>query len=271
MSGWYYNPYCKILRNSPSLLIFLPHTFHMKTFLTSAFIVMMFCFSRCGSGRQTAVVPNVDSIYNYSAASEDGIGKFYYGREIAAVMDASGSAWLDRSNRQKEENPRLAVNNIYVAANAVIADIGAGTGYFTFKLAAKVPKGKVYAVELQDELIRQLKKNKKKNKTANVVVVQGSDTNTNLPDSSVDLVLMADVYHELEYPQEMLHSISRSLKPNGRILLLEYRGEDKSIPIKELHKMTVAQLNTELGANGFKLFFQGEFLPIQHFLIYTRK
>ena len=152
-----------------------------------------------------------------------------------------------------------------------MADIGAGTGYYSFRMAAKVPQGKVYAVEVQDAFIEALEKRKREAKALNLVVVKGSSISPNLPDTSVDLALMVDVYHELEYPHEILQSIRQALTDSGKLLLIEYRGEDPAVAIKPLHKTTVAQLNKELGANGFALSYQGGFLPIQHFLMYSKK
>ncbi len=200
----------------------------------------------------------------------DGIGKFYKGREISHVMGAAGSDWLERDERNEEENTQLVIEKIQIPENGTIADIGAGTGYYSFKLAPKVPKGKVYAVEIQDEMIRLLNKKKLAIKDSVVEVIKGTVQSPNLPANSVDLAIMVDVYHELEFPQEMLQAIKKALKPNGKILLIEYRGEDPTVPIKELHKTTVAQLNKELEANGFKLYYRGDFLPIQHYLIYEK-
>ena len=183
-------------------------------------------------------------------------------------MGAMGSDWLERDTRNLEENTNAAVEAIDVAPNAVIADIGAGTGYYSFRLAKKVPKGKVYAVDIQDEMIDMLKQKKAQIKDSVVEVVKSSVKSLNLPDNSVDLAIMVDVYHELEYPQEMLQALKKALKPTGKILLIEYRGEDPTVPIKPLHKTTVAQLNKEFNANGFKLSYKGDFLPIQHFLLY---
>jgi ubiquinone/menaquinone biosynthesis C-methylase UbiE len=212
----------------------------------------------------------VDSVYTYRSPTRDGIGKFYMGREIAHVMGASGSAWLDRASRPQEENTQLAIDKIDVPPNAVIADIGAGTGYYTFKLVQKVPKGKVIAVEIQDELISELKARAKKLNHNNVEVIKGGTTSPNLPENSVDLAIMVDVYHELEYPVEVLQSIKKALKKNGQLLLIEYKGEDASVAIKPLHKTTVKGLNKELGANGFTLSYEGKFMPIQHFLLYKK-
>ena len=211
-----------------------------------------------------------DPLYTYRAATPGGTGKFYLGREIAHVMGAANSAWLDRASRPTEENTQLAIDKIKLPATGVIADIGAGTGYYTFKLAPKVPKGKVYAVEIQDEMIATLNERKNKLQATNVQVVKGNNTSPNLPINSIDLAIMVDVYHELEFPVETLQSISKSLKKDGQILLIEYKGEDPEVAIRPLHKTTVAQLNKELEANGFKLTYQGKFLPIQHFLLYKK-
>ena len=211
-----------------------------------------------------------DSPYTYQTTSGGGTGKFYLGREIAHVMGASNAAWLDRDSRPQEENTQLAIGKIKIAPTGVIADIGAGTGYYTFRLAQKVPKGKVYAVEIQDEMIAELGERKKKLNNTNVEVIKGSVMSPNLPLNSIDLAIMVDVYHELEYPVEVLASIKKSLKKNGQLLLIEYRGEDPAVPIRPLHKTTVSQLNKELSANGFRLAYRGDFLRIQHFLIYNK-
>ena len=221
--------------------------------------------------KKPATATFIDSAYTYKKASNDGIGKFYWGREISHVMGAGGTDWLERVERNEEENTNLAISNIQLAPNAVVADIGAGTGYYSFKLATKVPKGKVYAVEIQDEMIQYLINKKTQIKDSVVEIIKSTTVSPNLPDNSVDLAILVDVYHELEFPQEMLQAIRKSLKPTGKILLIEYRGEDPSVPIKALHKTTVAQLNRELTTNGFQLSYKGNFLPIQHFLLYQKK
>ncbi|RNI26540.1 class I SAM-dependent methyltransferase [Rufibacter latericius] len=185
-------------------------------------------------------------------------------------MSASGGEWLERDSRQKEENVTLAIQKLDLQPNQVVADVGAGTGYYTFRIAPLVPQGKVFAVEVQDEFVAALEAKAKELQLSNVSVVKGSAQSPNLPEASVDLALMVDVYHELEYPREMLQALHRALKPTGKLLLLEYRAEDPSVPIKELHKMSVAQVNKELQANGFTLARQENFLPIQHFLLYEK-
>ncbi|RYE33519.1 MAG: class I SAM-dependent methyltransferase [Sphingobacteriaceae bacterium] len=210
------------------------------------------------------------SVYTQKTADIDGTGKIYYGREIATVMGAAGADWLERNNRNQEENTDLAISKIPLKPNAVVADIGAGTGYYTFRIAKKVPQGKVFAVDVQDEFITYLNQKKKELHQQNVEVVKGTETSSKLPENTVDLAFMVDVYHELLYPHEVLQSLRKSLKTGGKLLLLEYRAEDPEVAIKELHKMSVAQVNKEMAANGFKLVDRKEFLPIQHFLLYQK-
>jgi FkbM family methyltransferase len=242
----------------------------MKRIVINITCVLLCCTQYITAQKSVAQKPATDSVYTYRAATPGGTGKYYLGREIAHVMGASNCEWLDRGSRPQEEHTQLAIDKIKLPPTAVIADIGAGTGYYTFKLAPKVPKGKVYAVEIQDEMIAALNERKKKLNNTNVEVIKGSATSPNLPANSVDLAIMVDVYHELEYPVEILQSIRKSLKKDGKLLLIEYKGEDPAVAIRPLHKITVAQLNKELGANGFTPDYEGKFLPIQHFLLYKK-
>ena len=224
----------------------------------------------CTQTKKTKVAIKKDSIYQYQTPSRDGIGKIYMGREISFVMDAAGADWLERNNRNDEENTSLAISKLPINSKSIVADIGAGSGYYTFRIAKKVPEGKVFAVEIQDELMKLLKRSQLEKGFKNVEVIKGSEQNPNLPANSIDLAIMVDVYHELAYPQEMLSALAKALKPDGKILLLEYRAEDPAIAIKELHKMSVKQVNKEMENNGFKLYKREDFLPIQHFLIYEK-
>ncbi len=243
----------------------------MKNKITLSLILYIGFFASCHSQQKGNVTQSQkDTVYSYRNASRDGIGKFYKGREISQVMGAAGSDWLEREERQQEENTRLAIEKIDLPINGSVADIGAGTGYYSFRLSAKVPQGKVYAVEIQDELIELLQNKKASLKDSTIEVVKSTSKSINLPDNSIDLAVMVDVYHELEFPAEVLQSIRKALKPTGKILLIEYRGEDPAVQIKPLHKTTVLQLNRELLANGFTLNYKGDFLPIQHFLLYEK-
>ena len=241
----------------------------MKKIVIYSLTFLVVCSAPCIIAEKSSAQKSA-SVYTYRAATPGGTGKYYLGREIAHVMGASNSAWLDRDSRPQEEHTQLAIDKIELPPTGVIADIGAGTGYYTFKLAPKVPKGKVYAVEIQDEMIAELNERKKKLNNTNVEVIKGSTTSTNLPANSIDLAIMVDVYHELEYPVEILQSIKKSLKKDGEVLLIEYKGEDPAVAIRPLHKTTVAALTKELEANGFKLAFRGDFLPIQHFLLFKK-
>ena len=211
-----------------------------------------------------------DSPYTSKTPDYDGIGKVYMGREISFVMGFEGRDWLERQSREQEESISLALKNLPINSNSVVADIGAGSGYYTFRIAPKVPVGKVYAVEIQNEAIKYLQDRTKELGFSNVIPIMGAEQTPNLPANSIDLVIMVDVYHELEYPQEMLTAIKKSLKPDGKILLIEYRGEDPEVAIKPLHKMTVRQVEKELKANGFKLLENGQFMNIQHFLVFGK-
>jgi SAM-dependent methyltransferase len=194
------------------------------------------------------------------------------GRHIAGVCGFGGcETWLERPEREQEENPEGALDALNLKAGMTVADVGAGTGYMSLKLAKRVGStGKVYAEDVQPEMLQQVRANAAKAKASNVVAVQGSFTNPMLPKGQMDLVLLVDVYHEFSEPQKMLRGIRDSLKPDGRLVLLEYRKEDPTIPIREEHKMTVAEVRTELEAEGFHLAQVIETLPRQHILILTK-
>lgn len=243
----------------------------MKLSAGAIIIFLLFSFGKCNTSRQDRkAFINPQSNYTYRQRSVDGTGKVYVNREIAQVMGAEGAAWLERKSREKEENSNLVIEKMNLLPTSVVADIGAGTGYYTFKIAERIPKGKIYAVEIQDEMIRYLYNRKKELGSTNVEIVKGDAKSPHLPDNSIDLAVLIDVYHELQYPKEMLHDISKALKSDGKVLLLEYRAEDPKVAINPLHKMSVEQLNKEMAVNGFKLSFDGEFLPIQHFLLYQK-
>ena len=162
------------------------------------------------------------------------------------------------------------MGNLPINSKSVVADIGAGSGYYTFRIAPLVSEGKVYAVDIQQEAVDYIRNKSSELGVENVIPLKGTEKSPNLPEGEVDLVILVDVYHELSYPQEMLSAIYKSLKPDGKILLLEYKGEDPSIAIKPLHKMTEKQAEKELKTNGFELVKNGKFLPIQHYLIFEK-
>lgn len=242
----------------------------MQLFFLSAFALLTLTANRCSPANKTAAPATGDTTYTYKTPHLDGTGKVYLGREIAHVMSASGADWLERSTRQQEEDADAAVAALPLSKTSTVADVGAGTGYYAFRMARRVPQGRVYAVEVQDEFVASLQRRAQQEKAGNVTVIKGGEKSPNLPDASVDLVIMVDVYHELAYPREMLQALHRALKPAGRLLLLEYRAEDPSVPIKELHKLSVAQAKKELGANGFVLSEKKDFLPIQHYLLFRK-
>ena len=202
----------------------------------------------------------------------DGTGRFYMGREIAQVMGPGGMEWLDRSQRETEEHPTEVLSALALHRGDVVADLGAGSGYFTFRMAPQVgDTGKVLAVDVQNEMLRTLQQRAATLKLRNVQVVRATETDPHLPPNAVDLVLMVDVYHELAYPREVMEKVRASLKPNGRVAFVEYRKEDPQVPIKELHKMSVPQLENEMKAVGLVRVRTVETLPLQHIVIFQTK
>lgn len=200
----------------------------------------------------------------------DGIGKFYMGREIAWVMGHQAAAWLERPDREETELPQRVVVEMDLKPADVVADIGAGTGYFTFRISPLVPQGKVIAVDIQPEMLEIIEERRDRLKARNVVTLRGTEQDTRLPSESVDAVLMVDAYHEFSHPVEMMAGIFKALKPGGRVILIEYRGEDPDVPIKKLHKMTVDQARREMEAAGLKWSRKKDFLPDQHFMIFEK-
>lgn len=202
--------------------------------------------------------------------SADGIGKFYMGREIAKVMGHTEALWLERPSREVTEQPQQVIDALDLKPTDVVADMGAGTGYFSFRISPKVPQGKVLAVDIQPEMIDIMNFLKKENNITNVEPILGSVTNSNLPDDTVDLALMVDAYHEFEYPREVMEGVVRSLKPGGRVVLVEYRRENPLIPIKALHKMSQNQARKEMKAVGLRWLETKNFLPQQHLMVFEK-
>lgn len=208
--------------------------------------------------------------YTRKEASRDGTGKVYMGREISQTVSSHAIGWLERRDREGEERPSLVMENLELKPTDVVADIGAGSGYFTFLLAPLVPEGKVIAQDIQQEMLDFMEGRKKLKRAANVETLLGTIEDTRLPAGGVDLVLMVDAYHEFSHPREMMESIVKGLAPAGRVVFLEYRGEDPKVPIKPLHKMTVKQITREMEAVGLELVEVRDFLPIQHFIVFQK-
>jgi tRNA A58 N-methylase Trm61 len=193
------------------------------------------------------------------------------GRKIAGVMGVQGADWLNRPEREKEENPDGALDALGIRPGMIVADVGAGTGYMSLRLAKRVgPSGRVYANDLQPEMLRRLRDNAAKAGLTNIETVQGEEADPKLPPGRMDLVLLVDVYHEFSKPREMIDKIHEALKPDGRLVLLEYRKEDPNVPILPEHKMSVAEVKAELEPQGFVLSKVIETLPRQHILILTK-
>jgi ubiquinone/menaquinone biosynthesis C-methylase UbiE len=192
------------------------------------------------------------------------------GREIAQVMGHLGAEWLERAEREREERPSLLIESLELRDTDVVADIGAGTGYFSFRLAKKAPRGKVLAVDIQQEMLDLIMAAGKKDGVSNVVPLLGTITDPKLPANSVDLVLMVDAYHEFDHPREMMEAIFRSLSDRGRVVLVEFRAEDPNVPIKPHHKMTEAQAIKEMAAVGLKHVETKSALPRQHMMFFAK-
>ena len=207
--------------------------------------------------------------YQQKTPSSDGIGKVYMGREIAQVMGHEGAYWLERSSRRWEEQPDQAIDALDLKPTDIVADIGAGTGFFSFRISPFVPDGKVLAVDVQPEMLEMMDQVIENDHIANVETIQGSLTDPNLPEG-IDLALMVDAYHEFDHPREVMQNLVQSLKPGGQVVLAEYRGENPFIPIKRLHKMSQRQVKREMQAVGLVWRKTEEFLPLQHLMFFEK-
>jgi len=209
-------------------------------------------------------------VYTYKSGDPNGIDKWYMGRQIAHIMSHYGIEWLERPEREKEENSSLLLKNMQVKDGMTIADIGAGSGYHSMKLSRLTPNGKVYAVDVEPEMIAYLEARIRKENRKNVVALQGASKSTNLPSNSMDIILLVDVYHEFEFPYEMALSMKDALKKDGTLYLVEFRTEDNRVPIKQVHKMSEAQAVKELTAAGFVFEKNIPNLPWQHCLVFKK-
>jgi ubiquinone/menaquinone biosynthesis C-methylase UbiE len=202
----------------------------------------------------------------------DGIGKFYMGREIAQVMGHQAAGWLERPERVKEEEPAKLIKALGLRPGMVVADVGAGSGYHTFRMAPLVgPKGKVLAVDIQKEMLDIIRWRVNKYKVRNVEPVRGTEKDPKLPAGGVDLILMVDVYHEFSYPYEMTEAMVKALKPGGRLVFVEFRLEDPKVPIKLVHKMTEKQVLKEMAPHPLRHVKTHGDLPWQHAIVFEKK
>ena len=230
----------------------------------------LFFWTRPAPVTASAPAPAPVATYGRCPPSADGIGKTFMGREISHVMGHPGIGWLERTEREKEEAPSKAIALLELRPDAVLADIGAGSGYYSFRIARLLPEGKVVAVDIQPEMLAFLKAEATKLGVKNVQPHLGAVDDVKLPPASLDAALMVDAYHEFDHPAEMLASLRAALRPKGRIYLLEFRAEDENVPIKPHHKMTEAQARKEFEACGFRFVTNKPDLPWQHLLIFEK-
>jgi ubiquinone/menaquinone biosynthesis C-methylase UbiE len=235
----------------------------LKTWLGVIFLCGW--LTACGTGSLAASVD-----YQTISPSQDGIGRVYLGREIAKTMGHEGAAWLDRPSRVLQERPQVAVDRLDLRPTDVVADIGAGSGYFATRLAARVPQGRVLAVDVQPEMLDLLTQKLAISPIPNVEPVLGQEDHPNLPPNTLDLAIMVDAYHEFAYPREMMMDIVDALKPGGRVVLAEYRAENPLVMIKRLHKMSEAQVKREMATVGLRWLKTDDALPQQHLLFFEK-
>ena len=230
-------------------------------------IYLCLAFGACGV-RADAALENSHS--PTGLPSRDGIGKFYMGREISHVMGHLGAGWLERPERERQERTDLLIAGLSLSDDFVVADIGAGTGYFTFPVAQRVPRGKVFSVDIQPEMLARVERRKALENVANVETVLGEEDDPKLPAKEIDLAFIVDAYHEFSFPREMGERLKESLKPGGRLVLVEYRAEDRRVPIKRLHRMSELQVKQEMAAIGLDWIRTESYLPQQHVLIFQK-
>lgn len=232
---------------------------HRRTYSFSLGVTLLFVFF-------TATVRADDS----HPAQYRFTPKSYKGRAIAPAMSYLGADWLERAERDNLEQPDKVISTLNIASGSTVADIGAGIGYYSLRLAKKVgPQGRVIATDIQPEMLSRLRDNMKKTGITNIEPILCTPTDAKLPAGQLDLALMVDVYHELANPEETMAQVRRALKPDGRLVLIEYRGEDPAVPIKPEHKMTLAQVRAEIEPMGFQVQQVFDFLPRQHLIVLT--
>jgi protein-L-isoaspartate O-methyltransferase len=209
--------------------------------------------------------------YKIRAGDPNGINKWYMGRQIAHVMSHFGIDWLEREERGMEENTSLLLKNLAVKPGMVVADIGAGSGYHSALLSKMVGTGKVFAVDVEPEMIAYLNARIKQEKLSRIVPLLSAEQKVSLPENTIDMMLLVDVYHEFSFPYEMALSMRAALKPGGKLVLVEFRAEDPTVPIKNIHKMSEAQAIKEFKAAGFAFDKNIDNLPWQHCMVFTKQ
>src|SRR5436309_2548980 len=242
-------------------------TFHVVTLSQISWLIA----AGAAADENTRTATNAPRYESRREHDPNGIGKFYLGREIAHVMGHQAADWLERPEREAEEKPDLLLEALKLNPGDVVADIGAGTGYYSWRMAKLVgDKGLVYAVDIQQEMLDLLAKKMEGRKITNVKGVLGTVTDPKLPAHSVDLVLMVDVYHEFDHPHEMAAAICKALKPGGRVVFVEFRADDPQVPIKEVHKMSEAQVRKEMSAQPLEWVETIATLPWQHIIVFKK-
>lgn len=210
------------------------------------------------------------SHYTIGLPTRDGIGKFYMGREISHVMGHLGAGWLERPERERQERTDLLIAGLNLSEDFVVADIGAGTGYFSFPVAQRVPQGRVLSVDIQPEMLALIEQRKARENVANLETILGAEDDPRLPNNEIDLAFIVDAYHEFSFPREMGERLKEALTPGGQLVLVEYRAEDPFVPIKPLHKMSEKQVKQEMAAIGLTWVRTESYLPQQHVLIFQK-
>ncbi|MEM1205923.1 MAG: class I SAM-dependent methyltransferase [Acidobacteriota bacterium] len=241
-----------------------------RTVLTLALLSLTAALGLACATGEPALDGASPGIYDRRPPSQGGTGKIYMGREISLTMTWHGIPWLEREDREERELPDRVVEAMALAPGDVVADIGAGSGYFTFRIARRVPEGRVLAVDVQDEMLTALGRRMDEEGLDNVDLILGAIDDPKLPPAEVDAALMVDAYHEFSHPYEMMTRLVEAIRPGGRVILVEYRGEDRDSHIHPLHRMTEAQVRREMAAVGLDWVKTLDFLPDQHMLIFTK-
>lgn len=239
----------------------------------AALITLVFLNAACSADSANGpekMEEKEEGVYEYRTGSPDGIGKWYMGREISQVMGHRGAGWLERPAREQQERTDLLIEQLPIKSDAVVADIGAGTGYFSIPVAARAHAGQVFAVDIQPEMLTYIQERMELSGVDNVQPTLGSETSPNLPANSLDLAFIVDAYHEFSYPREMAEALAVSLKPGGNVILVEYRAEDPGVPIKPLHKMSESQVRKEMAAVSLEWVQTQDYLPQQHVLVFRK-